>query len=95
MNRRSSERRPVEPLRALERLLVAERQAERIADAAEAGRVDRADPERAVREVEAEDVVAVADDLGDDLAEAERHDREVVATQSQRRQADQDARRPP
>ena len=36
-------------MRALERLLVAERQAERLADAAEVRRVDRADPERAVR----------------------------------------------
>ena len=50
-------------------------------------------PLRAVREVEAgaEEVVAVARDLGHDLAEAERHDREVVAAQPQRRQADQDA----
>ena len=59
---------------------------------AEAGRVDRRDPVRAVREVEAraEEVVAVPRDLRQDLAEAERHDREVVAAQAQRRQADQD-----
>ena len=57
----------------------------------EAGRVDRRDPVRAVREVEAAEVVAVARDLRQDLAEAERDDREVVAAEAQRRQADQDA----
>ncbi len=59
---------------------------------AEADRVDRRDPVRAVRQVEAgaEEVVAVARDLREDLAEAERHDREVVAAQAQRRQADHD-----
>ena len=36
------------------------------------------------------EVVAVAGDLRQDLAEAERHDREVVAAQAQRRQADHD-----
>ena len=58
----------------------------------EAGRVERRDPVRAVRQVEAraEEVVAVARDLREDLAEAERHDREVVAAQAQRRQADDD-----
>ena len=59
---------------------------------AEADRVDRRDPVRAVGEVEAgaEEVVAVARDLRQDLAEAERHDREVVAAQAQGRQADDD-----
>src|ERR1041385_7935195 len=56
----------------------------------EPGRVDRADPERAVRQVEAVQIVAVADELRDDLAEAEGYDREVVAAQAQRREADQD-----
>ena len=37
------------------------------------------------------EVVGVADELRDDLAEAERHDREVVPAQAQRRQADEDA----
>ena len=63
-------------------------------NAAEARRVDRVDAERAVREVEIRpyrDVVGVAHELRDDLAEAERDDREVVPTQSQGRQADQDA----
>ena len=56
------------------------------------GPVDRRDPAGAVREVEAsEEVVAVARDLRHDLAEAERHDREVVAAQAQRRQADEHA----
>ena len=43
-------------------------------------------------EVEArpEEVVAVPGDVVDDLAEAERHDRQVVAAQAQCRQADQD-----
>ena len=58
----------------------------------EAGRVDRVDPLRAVRDVVAEEVVAVVCDLGHDLAEAERHDREVVTAQAQGREADQDAR---
>ena len=55
---------------------------------AEAGPVDRGDAAGAVREVEAgaEEVVAVARDLRQDLAEAERDDREVVAAQAQRRQ---------
>ena len=44
-----------------------------------------------MREIEPEDVVAVAHDLRDDLAEAERDDREVVAAQAQRRQADQNS----
>ena len=59
---------------------------------AEAERVERRDPVRPVRQVEAgaEEVVAVARDLRQDLAEAERHDREVVAAQAQRRQADDD-----
>src|SRR5216684_2683577 len=59
----------------------------------EARRVERRDPVRAVREVEAraEEVVAVARDLRQDLTEAERDDREVVAAQSQGRQADDDA----
>ena len=59
---------------------------------AEARRVERRDPVRPVRQVEAgaEEVVAVARDLRQDLAEAERHDREVVAAQAQGREADQD-----
>ena len=48
-------------------------------------------PNVAVRQVEAEEVVAVADDLRDDLSESERHDREVVPAEAERRQADQDA----
>ena len=60
-------------------------------EAAEAEAVDAVEAERAVREVEAAEVVAVADELRDDLAEAERDDREVVAAQPQRRDADQDA----
>ena len=55
-----------------------------------AERVDRRDPERSVRQVEAADRVGVPDELRDDLAEPERHDREVVAAQAQRRQADDD-----
>src|SRR2546423_15557387 len=57
------------------------------------GTVDRRDATRAVREVETgpEEVVAVPGDLRHDLAEAERHDREVVAAKAQRRQADQHA----
>src|SRR5207245_11595548 len=53
--------------------------------------VDRGDATRAVREVETgpEEVVAVPGDLRHDLAEAERDDREVVAAQAKRRQADQ------
>ena len=59
---------------------------------AEARRVERRDPVRPVRQVEAgaEEVVAVARDLRQDLAEAERHDREVVTAQAQGRKADQD-----
>ena len=60
-------------------------------EAAEAEAVDAVEPERAVREVEPGEVVAVADELGDDLAEPERHDRQVVAAQAQGRGADQDA----
>src|SRR4051794_30822850 len=40
--------------------------------------VDRRDPVRAVGQVEAPEVVAVVRDLRQDLAETERHDREVV-----------------
>ena len=58
---------------------------------AEAEAVDAGQAERAVRQVEAADVVAVAHELRDDLAEAERHDGEVVAAQAQRGQADQHA----
>ena len=59
---------------------------------AESRRVDRVDAGRPAREVEAERLaVAVARDLGDDLPEPERDDREVVATQPQRRQADEDS----
>ena len=76
------------------------RQAEVRQPAAEARRVDGIDAEGAVREVEARLVVDERRDpvrvtvqrrLVDDLAEAERDDREVVAAQPQRRQADQDA----
>ena len=58
----------------------------------EARRVEWRDAVRAVREVEpgAEEVVAVACDLRQDLAEAERDDREVVAAQAQCREADED-----
>jgi len=63
-------------------LLEGDRQAERVVQLVpEAGRVDRADAERAVCEIEAADVVAVADRLRDDLSETERHDREVVAAE--------------
>ena len=63
-----------------------------VVDAPEAGRVDRDDPVRPVGQVEPgpEEVVAVARDLGQDLAEAERDDREVVAAQPERGQADED-----
>ena len=44
-----------------------------------------------MRQVEAAEGVGVAHELRDDLAEAERDDREVVAAQAQRRQPDQDA----
>ena len=57
---------------------------------AEAGLVDRVDPQGAVRQVPARDVVAVPRDLGQDLAESERDDRQVVAAKPQRREADQD-----
>ncbi len=68
--------------------------------AAESRPVDGRDPAGAVREIEAgaEEVVAVACDLREDLAEAESDDREVVAAQAERRQADQhadDGRRDP
>ena len=43
-----------------------------------------------MRQVEAEEVVAVADDLRNDLSEPERHDSEVVAAQAQRRKSDED-----
>ena len=57
------------------------------------GTVDRRQTLRPAGEVEAgaEEVVAVTRDLRDDLAEAERHDREVVAAKAKRRQADQHA----
>src|SRR6266550_506411 len=58
--------------------------------AAEARGVDRTDAERSVREVEALDAIRVPDELRDDLPEAQRHDRQVVTTQPERRQADQD-----
>ncbi len=57
----------------------------------EARRVDRVDPEGACGQVEAPEVVGVADELGDDLAEPERHDREVIAAEAQRREPDEDA----
>ena len=52
----------------------------------EAERVDRREPEAAVGHVEAVQRVGVADELRDDLAEAERDDRQVVAAQAERRQ---------
>ena len=58
----------------------------------EADRVDGRDAERPVREVEAPEAVAVADDLRDDLAESQRDDGEVVAAETERRQSDEDAR---
>ena len=59
---------------------------------AEAGRVDRVDARRPIREVESEaPLVAVPGHLTDDLAEAERDDREVVASEPKCRQADDDA----
>ena len=57
---------------------------------AESGRVDGTDPEGPVRQVEALDAVCVPHELRDDLAEAERHDRQVVAPQPKCRQPDQD-----
>ena len=59
---------------------------------AEAGGVERRDPVRPVRQVEAraEEVVAVPRDLRQDLAEAECHDRQVVAAETQRRESDHD-----
>ena len=60
-------------------------------EAAEPRRVDRRDAERAVGEVEPDALlVRVPDELRDDLAEPERHDREVVAPQPERREADDD-----
>ena len=60
---------------------------------AEAGRVDRRDSLGAAGQVEAgvEQVVSVPGDLRHDLAEAERDDREVVAPETQGREADQHA----
>src|SRR3970282_2015168 len=59
---------------------------------AEAERIDGADAEGAVREVEADPLlVGVAHELRDDLPEAERHDGEVVAAEPERGQADEDA----
>src|SRR2546430_13713266 len=59
--------------------------------AAEARGVDWTDAERSVREVEALDAVRVPDELRDDLPEAQRHDCQVVTTQPERRQTDQDS----
>src|SRR6266581_6672137 len=59
--------------------------------AAEARRVDRTDAERPVCEVEALDAVCIPDELRNDFPEAQRHDRQVVTTQSERREADQDS----
>ena len=71
---------------------VVRRQAEVVVEpVAEPGPVDRRDPARAVRDVVAEQAVAVPRDLGHDLAEAERHDREVVAAQAERGQADENS----
>ena len=88
----SASARPVVPGRVDLLDEVARQERQRAVDAvAEAEAVDAGQPERAVRQVEAADVVAVAHELRDDLAEAERHDREVVAAQAQRRNADQHA----
>ena len=56
--------------------------------------VDRPDVVRArgQRAAEQRDVASVGGHLADDLAERERHDRDVVAAQAQRRHADQRAR---
>ena len=54
--------------------------------------IDGADATGSVGEVEAaRQVVAVAEHLGKDLAESERHESEIVALQPQRRRADDDA----
>ena len=55
-------------------------------DPGEVRAVDAADPVRAVRQV-----VRVEEDDRDDLAESERHDRQVVTPQAQRRSAQEDA----
>src|SRR5438105_3330118 len=57
---------------------------------AETGRIDRRDAVRSVGEIEAAEAVAVPSHLREDLAEAERHDREIVAAKTQGREADQD-----
>ncbi len=59
----------------------------------EAQAVERSDPLGTVREVEAgvEKVVPVAEDLRQDLAEAERNDGQVVAPEAKRGKADQNA----
>src|SRR6185436_7663858 len=70
------ERRPVVPGRVdlLDEVAGQERQCA-VHPRAEPEAVDAREPERAVRQVEAADVIAVAYELRDDLAEAERHDR--------------------
>ena len=86
------ERRPEEELDVGERLSERSRwgqvksgQADRrLGTVAEARRVDRVDPLRAVRHVVAEEVIAVPRDLGHDLGEAERDDRQVVPPRSLR-----------
>ncbi len=64
-------------------------------DEREVDLVDRRDAGAAVREVEVADaedaLVGVDRDAADDLAERERHDRDVVAAQAQRREAEQRA----
>src|SRR6266545_2297068 len=52
-------------------------------------RVDRRDALRAIGDVDAVDVVAVVEDLRDDLAEAERDQGQVVAAQPQRLRTDE------
>ena len=67
-----------------------ERRVERVQER-EVDRVDRGDRLAAVRQLvvaDDRDLVAVLEDAADDLAERERDDRDVVAAQSQRRQAD-------
>ncbi len=86
------ERRPVVPGRVRLVEEVGRQEGKGLVEAvSEAHPVDAVEPERAVREVEPGEVVAVADELGDDLPEPERDDREVVAAQAEGRDPDQDA----
>jgi len=57
-------------------------------EAADVHRIDARDPLRAVGDVHR--TVEVVHEDPDDFTEAERHDRQVVAAQAQRRRAEQD-----